>query len=543
MILQANQEGVPMLNGHGVSLPRNTHIGISLIAVMSSLLPSCQTTAEDDQSIKTFEEEVLSLLSSSQTTAENDQSPRTFEEEASKLIERNQSASSNDRIIAIQSLGRLIAIPRRSSSFSKGWADTPQEDVSKPMAIPPKKVFPETVFLEVVDTLGTAAHDPIHDVREEAAKAFCDIDVKAPGVAEAIAKALSQQDDTSVIWYVCQAMWSDRPNAKVVLPPLLEILKNGGQARQHAVRAIGLFENEAKGAIPTLVQIAVEDPDEMTRYIAINALQRVGLNESGAKTLCEMQVKVGIRECVFFALAHQPKWALAYLRKHPGMLEEVYNPWSLIKIIERPDPALNELKEYLLKRPDLPLEVMAYTQNPEYLPNLVAQVKLSSGHILSKLKACTRACGMPPDRIVTISEKQPGDFKPESAWPGTVASRTSPKGGGHGDGFTWVIITGQIAMSDGSPAIAPRFYETNGRMLMGERTDDLARIKYDDNTGRFLFLTSVFAAYSMGEGQSEPGPFQTGSAQVRIEAKNAKPLVVQFYDEMPDVKIILSPAE
>lgn len=96
-------------------------------------------------------------------------------------------------------------------------------------------------------------------------------------------------------------------------------------------------------------------------------------------------------------------------------------------------------------------------------------------------------------------------------------------------------------MPDRSPAITPRFYHTNDRMLLGEaRKDPTPLIRYDQKTGRFVFLTTVFAAYSVAKGQKEPGPYQTGSADTLIEATGAKPLTVQFYDEMPEVEIILS---
>ena len=36
------------------------------------------------------------------------------------------------------------------------------------------------------------------------------------------------------------------------------------------------------------------------------------------------------------------------------------------------------------------------------------------------------------------------------------------------------------------------------------------------------------------------GPYQTGSCLALIEAEGCKPLVVRFYDEMPDVEITLS---
>jgi hypothetical protein len=61
-------------------------------------------------------------------------------------------------------------------------------------------------------------------------------------------------------------------------------------------------------------------------------------------------------------------------------------------------------------------------------------------------------------------------------------------------------------------------------------------------TGRFVLCAQVFAAYSAGKGQPEPGPYQTGSCLTLIEAAGCKPLVVSFYDEMPDVEITLSPS-
>jgi len=60
------------------------------------------------------------------------------------------------------------------------------------------------------------------------------------------------------------------------------------------------------------------------------------------------------------------------------------------------------------------------------------------------------------------------------------------------------------------------------------------------DTGRFAYLTAVFAAYAMGKGQKEPGPYQTGNAKTLIETDNSEPLRVDFFDEMPEVKIILN---
>jgi hypothetical protein len=116
----------------------------------------------------------------------------------------------------------------------------------------------------------------------------------------------------------------------------------------------------------------------------------------------------------------------------------------------------------------------------------------------------------------------------------------SPEAHGHGDGITTVIVAGQILREGGAPAVSPKFYRVNDAMLLGERTHDEVPMTFDAKTGRFVFVTSVFAAYSSGDKQPQPGPYQTGSSIVLIESEGCKPLEVRFYDEMPEVRITLS---
>ncbi|MBI1347782.1 hypothetical protein GC163_16020 [bacterium] len=72
--------------------------------------------------------------------------------------------------------------------------------------------------------------------------------------------------------------------------------------------------------------------------------------------------------------------------------------------------------------------------------------------------------------------------------------------------------------------------------LLGESREQLLLLKYDVATGRFVFRDSIFSAYANGE-TTEPGPYQTGSSQIRIETSVAVPLIVQVFDEMPHVII------
>ena len=77
-------------------------------------------------------------------------------------------------------------------------------------------------------------------------------------------------------------------------------------------------------------------------------------------------------------------------------------------------------------------------------------------------------------------------------------------------------------------------------MLLGERGHQEVPMTFNARTGRFVFITHVFAAYSSGKGQKEAGPYQTGSSMVLIESGGCEPLQVRFYDEMPEVCITLS---
>jgi len=62
-----------------------------------------------------------------------------------------------------------------------------------------------------------------------------------------------------------------------------------------------------------------------------------------------------------------------------------------------------------------------------------------------------------PDRVVKISADELEDFNPMSAHPGTDPNRWA-NGSKHGDGITFVLITGRLVMRDGSSVIAPQFF-------------------------------------------------------------------------------------
>ncbi|PYK12531.1 MAG: hypothetical protein DME65_03860, partial [Verrucomicrobia bacterium] len=243
---------------------------------------------------------------------------------------------------------------------------------------------------------------------------------------------------------------------------------------------------------------------------------------------------------LFVPLFSYPEAAIEFLRLNPKAVDVPGDDrTALIGLMRDAEPPLRPLKELLYQNEQLPLPIMAELGDPRFLPLIERRTKAASHHEKTQLAACARACGAAADRLVIIDESRPGDFKPKSAWPAVNPARMSPTANGHGDGFTEVIITGQILRADGAPATAPKFYRVNDAMLLGQRIREEESIIFDSKSGRFVFVTMVFAAYSAGEDKPDPGPYQTGSSLVQIESAECKPLQVQFYDEMPDVRITL----
>ena len=75
---------------------------------------------------------------------------------------------------------------------------------------------------------------------------------------------------------------------------------------------------------------------------------------------------------------------------------------------------------------------------------------------------------------------------------------------------------------------------SNSHLVTKEYIDEAESGRSIDRPG---FKQMIVAAR-----QKNPGPQNTGPTYILIEAKNAKPLQVRFFDEMPDVEITLTPA-
>jgi hypothetical protein len=308
---------------------------------------------------------------------------------------------------------------------------------------------------------------------------------------------------------------------------------------RNAAAALGNFGSAAKQSLPELVAVLADGPE---KWWAVLAIQEIGIDRDSAEAISALTFDDDhhLGQWLLGPLCDYPDAAVTFLSRNPQAADVPVKDYEdVLGTMRSGDPRSQPLREALYESEHLPLTIMARLRDPRFLPSLNDRIKSADPHKKTRLEACARACGRASKRVVRISESQPGNFKPASAWPRTDRRRQSPEPSLHGDGYTEVIITGRILSDDGRPTEAPKFFRTNDAMLLGERVREELPVEYDQQTGRFVLCTRVFAAYCAGKGQPEPGPYQTGSCLTLIEADGCKPLVVQFYDEMPDVEITL----
>lgn len=417
-----------------------------------------------------------------------------------------------------------------------GFSDLPIES----NGLEPKSV-PKDDIEAIATALQTAISDPDHEVRKAAAICLCSAPEPSPAVNAAITVAL-QSADSSVLWNLMELdpKRVPLPEPGPCVPNLIRHLQTEeltpSFAASQLIRKFGeRFVPHTDAVTNAFDQIPAE-----SRWRVLLAMGQTGLSESAAERLPDRvrNDTPQVKAAAFVALHCFPDKASRFLRDHPDLgeeLSEIDAHWYQVLCSKRPD--YRELQEALLATPRLGPLNLALIGSPESIPELERELATADSHRQALLKACIRACGGDIGEVVYLSDKVPVAFKPRSAWPDTDGRRQS-ESPAHGDGIVNILVTGELTFPDGGHPAEVRFVRSNDAMLMGEAVDELLPARYDEATGRFVVRTTVFAAYSYGE-SAEPGPHQTGSAQVRIESADCKPLTVQFFDEMPHVAIEL----
>ena len=117
--------------------------------------------------------------------------------------------------------------------------------------------------------------DQAYTVRNAAAEAIAGYGEKGAPAAEKLAKMVFT-DDFSLVWWIPLALRDLGPQARPVIPILIEALKHQEErVRDNALRALEPLGPMASESVPWIIE-QTRDPSEDIRWLAVRALDDVG---------------------------------------------------------------------------------------------------------------------------------------------------------------------------------------------------------------------------------------------------------------------------
>jgi hypothetical protein len=458
-----------------------------------------------------------------------------FPRELKRYLQMTESEVGSERIEGFKLLGRYW--DSRPSEAIAGFSDLPQSN----RPVNEADNHPDDQVEAIAKVIQKGLIDRNEKVREAAAIALCSAPRKLPAVLSAIETGI-KSEDSAVVWYVGQrADRSMMPEMDAVIHPLLKLLASDNfNNHWTASELIGNYGTRAKPFSDRIVEIVLAT-DASERKLKMYLLRDTGVTDKAATRLMEGLKRLSDEEVglAFIVLLDYPLHLQTIYKTRPAVIQSLDdNANQLYVYLCKHQLKPNETTRWLASLATLSPSAMAMLRDPKYIPQLAALERDASPHRKTFLQACKRACGDKRGKVIQVDASHPVEFRPPSAWPNSDKSRAFSVE--HGDGLTYVMVTGELRLANGSHPKGVEFFGINDHMLLGSQRNDPEPVLYRPGDGRFVFYTSVFAAYAMGDKQHESGPYQTGSAQVRIEAPGCIPLTTQFFDEMPDVTIALS---
>lgn len=454
-----------------------------------------------------------------------------------KLIRLTQSESTSQRVAGFESMGEYWGA---SKGGPAGFSDTPVEQSDSRVQ---KRVISDDDLDSIAASIGNGIRDTDSEVRKAAAIALIGAPRSSDSVLEAILAGI-KSDDSTVNWYVMQQKTEVWPKISLVVDHLIDDLSDSDFNKHYpASDLLRQYGEQARPYSKRIAQAIFDGKDkERDRTLKMYVLCDISLTKDAVETLIANAASLTADQSsiVAMSLLEYPDALRSLSIQHPDLAQSLENHSArLFPFLCKRQNKDSQTREWLASHESLPANIMGMLGETRFVKEIEKLEATAGKHRRTFLAACRRACGDKAQSVIEVNSQQPVEFRPESAWPNTDESRLSKTALGHGDGFTSVMVTGEIRGKDGTHPNQVHFFRTNDSMLLGSTENYREPLMYDSENGRFVFLTNVFAAYSTGNDQTESGPYQTGSAQIRIEAPGFKPLVVQFFDEIPDVRISL----
>lgn len=448
------------------------------------------------------------------------------------LIEKTKSVSKSERAAGFDGLADYWARPRRFF------------DVPTRTDVPTSK---ERFISDTdIDNIAMSIEEGLQDleaiVRHSAVYAL----VRAPRSSDSIQNAVLaaiESNDSTVKIVVADYRFNNLPKIDLVIDRLLSDLSSRDFVKYYtASRLLTRYGEQARPYLTPIMDAIFDGENTGDRSSKMYSLCEIGMHEDDAGAFVSRAGRMTKSEASIatILLLNSPNAFKSYCARDPKWMELLEaQDVRLFRFLCKHQYDDNDTRDWIASAESLPANIMGMLREPRFVKEITRREANASSYERKFFEACKRACGEMAEFVIEVDANHAVEFRPASAWPNTDKSRRSNTSSLHGDGNTSVMVTGEIRDQEGSHPQEVHFYRTNDSMLMGIQTDDSVPVLYDSQSGRFVFLCKIFAAYSLGNDQPEPGPYQTGSARIRIEAPGLKPLEVSFVDEMPDLRITL----
>ena len=458
-------------------------------------------------------------------------------DELAKFTRQTKSDSKSERVAGFESLGKYWQKPNGGHA---GFSDTP---VDQPRPSAKKRAISDSELDAIAASIKSGIVDSEPDVRKAAAIALVGAPRSSDSVLAAIAAGIKSEDST-VNWYVMQQKTKVWPKIDLVIDDLIADLSSADFNKHYAASdLLRHYGDLARPYSKRITEAIFRGKDKRRdRTLKLYVLCDIGLTNDAVETLIANGAKLTEDQpgIVAMSLLEHTEALRSLSDVHPNLAQSLEEHSArLFPFLCKHQSGDHQTKEWLASQKSLPANIMGMLGESRFIAEIEKLEADASEHRMTFLHACKRACGGKIESMIEINSQKPVEFRPASAWPNTDETRLSKTSFGHGDGFTSVLVTGEIRGKDGSHPKVVRFFRTNDSMLLGSKQNYQEPVIYNAKNGRFVFATTVFAAYSTGNDQPKPGPYQTGSAQISVESPGFKPLVLQFFDEIPDVRITL----
>ncbi len=227
------------------------------------------------------------------------------------------------------------------------------------------------------------------------------------------------------------------------------------------------YGEQARPYSMRIVQAVLNGKDsERNRTSKMYVLCHIGLTKVAAEALVANAEKLTKDQAgiVAVSLLEHPDELRSLSMLHPNLAESLGDHSArLFPFLCRHQDKGNQTRLWLASQESLPPIIMGMLGESRFVKEIEKLEATASKHHRTFLAACNRACGGKAESVIEINSKKTCCISSGVRLPNTDDTRLSKTSLGHGDGFTPVMVTGEIRGMDGTLPLIVQFTE---RMIL-----------------------------------------------------------------------------